>query len=74
MKICKQLLESGKPIIEVKNHLQATLNQLEGIELEYFEIVDKTNLEAIETYIPNQSAMCIAAFLGKTRLIDNMLI
>lgn len=72
--LCKLLLEEGKPVIEVKDQLQNALNQIDGIELEYFEIVDRTSLEAIETYIPNQSAMCIAAFLGKTRLIDNLLI
>lgn len=74
MKDCRQLLEEGKPVNEVKNYLQNALKQINGIELEYFEIVDRTSLESIETYIPNKSAMCIAAFLGKTRLIDNILI
>jgi pantoate--beta-alanine ligase len=74
MRASQKLLEDGMSINEVKNHLQTTLIQINGIKLEYFEIVDRTSLESIETYLPHQSAMCIAAFLGKTRLIDNMLI
>lgn len=74
MQICHQYLHEGKSVEMVKDFMQNALKQIEGIELEYFEVVDRLNLESIETYQPNQSAMCIAAFLGKTRLIDNMLI
>jgi pantoate--beta-alanine ligase len=74
MMLCRQLLKEGQSVAMVKYFMQKALNQIDGIELEYFEVVDRTNLESIETYQQNQSAMCIAAFLGKTRLIDNMLI
>ena len=74
MVLCRQFLQAGQSVALVKDFMQNALNQIDGIELEYFEIVDRTNLESIKTYQQNQSAMCIAAFLGKTRLIDNMLI
>ncbi|MES2796343.1 MAG: pantoate--beta-alanine ligase [Bacteroidota bacterium] len=74
MLLCHQLLIEGVAIDEVKILMQNALNQIDGIELEYFEIVDRTNLESIDVYKENQSAICIAAFLGKTRLIDNLLI
>lgn len=67
-------LKSGDSPKEVNLFIQNAINQIDGIELEYFEIVDRLSLETIERYIPEQSAMCIAAFLGKTRLIDNILI
>lgn len=74
MQIAKQSLAEGMSVEIVKKNLEAALKQIDGIELEYFEIVDRLNLESIEIYKPNESAMCIAAFLGKTRLIDNLLI
>jgi pantoate--beta-alanine ligase len=74
MWLCSQFLQEGQPVEMVKDFMQNALKQIDGIELEYFEVVDRTNLESIENYKRNQSAMCIAAFLGKTRLIDNMLI
>ncbi len=67
-------LKNGESTVNATIFMQEALKQIDGIELEYFEIVDRLTLETISTYLPNHSAMCIAAFLGKTRLIDNMLI
>ncbi len=67
-------LKAGESPKDVNLYVKNAINQIDGIELEYFEIVDRLSLETIETYIPEKSAMCIAAFLGKTRLIDNILI
>jgi pantoate--beta-alanine ligase len=74
MTICHQKLLNGEPISSVKSYLEKALGNIEGIELEYFEVVDRTSLESIDLFIESKSAMCIAAFLGKTRLIDNFLI
>ena len=74
MQICFDFLKRGKSINDVKLFMNSELAKIEGFELEYFEIVDRTSLESILNYLPGKSAMCIAAFLGKTRLIDNILI
>lgn len=74
MLLVKELLQNGEPVNKAKLFLETALYQVDGIELEYFEVVDRTSLESIDAYQPNQSALCIAAFLGKTRLIDNLLI
>jgi pantoate--beta-alanine ligase len=44
-------------------------------KLEYFEIANGISLESLNTYEANTpTALCIAAFLGDVRLIDNILI
>ncbi len=43
------------------------------VRLDYLEIVDPDTLEAIET-ISSQALIAIAAFIGTTRLIDNLLL
>jgi pantoate--beta-alanine ligase len=74
MQRCEAYLKEGKTVKEVRHNLKTELDKIDGIELEYFEIVNRLSLESIDKYEPAQSAMCIAAFLGKTRLIDNLLI
>jgi pantoate--beta-alanine ligase len=69
----KSLLRNGMPIIEAKAVLEKNLAQLQGIDLEYFEVVNRDTLTSIENYQEGLTALCIAAFLGKTRLIDNLL-
>jgi pantoate--beta-alanine ligase len=44
-----------------------------GVRLEYFEIVDPDSLEAV-TQISRPALVAVAAFAGKTRLIDNLLL
>ncbi|MDZ7606350.1 MAG: pantoate--beta-alanine ligase [Cyclobacteriaceae bacterium] len=44
-----------------------------GIKLEYFEIVDSSTLQNIESINSvSEVSLCIAAHVGKARLIDNM--
>jgi pantoate--beta-alanine ligase len=44
-----------------------------GVRLDYFEIVDPDSLEA-ETTISNRALIAVAAFIGNTRLIDNIIV
>ena len=44
------------------------------LELEYLDIVDRTNLSSLKDEWSEQSVCCIAAFCGDVRLIDNMLL
>ena len=67
----KQLLDR-KPVSEVllfgRNYLKSFLY----FELEYFEIVNAFSLQNIDKIQPiTQNAICVAAYLGKIRLIDN---
>jgi len=43
-------------------------------ELQYLELVDTLSLEPVGREVTRTSAMCVAALVGKTRLIDNVLL
>ncbi|MEA5403740.1 pantoate--beta-alanine ligase [Arcicella sp. DC2W] len=58
----------------VKQFVKEYFDVIEDIELEYFEISDFETLLPIEELSVGKTALCIAAFMGKTRLIDNIII
>jgi pantoate--beta-alanine ligase len=58
-----RLIESGKVV----------MGQQSDVRLDYLEIVNPETLEPLEK-IENAALVAVAAFLGKTRLIDNVLL
>ncbi|PWK24406.1 pantoate--beta-alanine ligase [Arcicella aurantiaca] len=68
------LLRNKKSGEEAKTLVSEYLSKVEGIDLEYFEISDFETLQPINELLEGQTALCIAAFMGKTRLIDNVII
>ncbi len=66
-----------KTISQIKEEVTSFLENVEGIKLEYFEIVAQNTLISLDN-LDNFSektgiALCIAAFLGEIRLIDNVI-
>jgi pantoate ligase/cytidylate kinase len=47
--------------------------QEKSVRLDYFEIVDPDNLDPVEN-IAKGALVAVAAFVGPTRLIDNILL
>ena len=47
------------------------LNRVDYLEVEYFDIVDATTLQSIDSWTSN-AVGCIAVFCGEVRLIDNI--
>jgi len=43
-------------------------------ELQYLELVDTQSLETLGAVVTRTAAMCVAAIVGQTRLIDNVLL
>ncbi|MFN8354769.1 MAG: pantoate--beta-alanine ligase [Spirosomataceae bacterium] len=69
------LLQNNTPITDVKAFVTKTLETDPIIQLEYFEISETTTLTPVSERSHDASlALCIAAFLGKTRLIDNLIL
>lgn len=68
------LLRNKKSGEEAKQFVTEYLSKIEGIDLEYFEISDFETLQPINQLLEGKTALCIAAFMGKTRLIDNVII
>lgn len=71
--IAKRKLIDGESVISVRNHIQNHFNKESIIELEYFEIVNTSDLRNVtEIHHNNKVTLCIAGYLGKVRLIDNI--
>ncbi len=57
----------------IKNKVAQTINATEGLEVEYFEIVDGYTLQRVDNWHEsNYIVGCIAVFAGEIRLIDNV--
>ena len=69
-----ELLRQNKSSEEVKTFVRQYFKALPIFELEYFEISDFETLQPIDELQKGKTALCIAAFMGKTRLIDNVIL
>ncbi|MBB3837448.1 pantoate--beta-alanine ligase [Runella defluvii] len=69
----KASLLGGRSPADVKAWMDAHFAQEPAFRLEYFEIVNAFSLQDVTELQPEgQTALCIAAHLGKVRLIDNI--
>lgn len=62
-------------VLETHNHVVAQLNEIPGLEVEYFQIVDDTTLQDIHSWGDAQGIVgCITVYCGArpVRLIDNI--
>ena len=73
-----QKKDNTRTTLEIKVEILSFLENIEGIKVEYFEIVAQNTLISLDdtaTFSEKTSiALCIAAFLGEVRLIDNLLL
>ncbi|GMH02527.1 hypothetical protein Nepgr_004366 [Nepenthes gracilis] len=67
----KSAAEKGKIICKELRSLVIEAIQESGGRVDYAEIVDQESLEAMEE-IKRPAVFCVAAWFGKTRLIDNV--
>jgi pantoate--beta-alanine ligase len=60
-------------LAETKAFVEDAINKTEGLQLEYYQIVDGNTLQEIDEWSDsNYIVGCIALFCGKIRLIDNI--
>jgi len=59
---------------ELKNELSKKLSSVDGLKLEYIEVVDMITLNDIIDHKNGSAIVCIAVFVGNVRLIDNMIL
>lgn len=57
-------------VAEVEKRVIETINAVDGLEVEYYEIVDKTSLQPTTTF--HNAIGCITVYCGPVRLIDNI--
>jgi len=60
-------------LAETKQWVEQAIASTEGLELEYYEIVDGTTLQAVDSWEETDYIVgCITVYCGKVRLIDNI--
>lgn len=75
LKEAGKLLTDGSAISETRQYVNDQFESLPPFQLEYFEIADAESLQPLEEYSPSRgTVLCIAAYLGSIRLIDNILL
>lgn len=57
-------------VADVQQRVIDTINAIDGLEVEYYEIVDKTTLQP--TTIFQNAIGCVTVYCGPVRLIDNI--
>jgi pantoate--beta-alanine ligase len=68
-----EMLTGGHNTVQTKNAVKALFESNPAFTLEYVEVVNADTLQqADELLAPGQTAICLAAHLGKVRLIDNL--
>lgn len=62
--------EAGATVASVQQRVINTVNAVNGLEVEYYEIVDQTTLLPTDTF--HHAIGCITVYCGPVRLIDNI--
>ena len=62
--------EPGATVENVQQRVIDTINAIEGLEVEYYEIVDQTTLLPTSTF--DHAIGCVTVYCGPVRLIDNI--
>ena len=62
--------EPGATVAAVQQRVVDTINAIDGLEVEYYEIVDQTTLLPTETF--DHAIGCVTVYCGPVRLIDNI--
>jgi pantoate--beta-alanine ligase len=66
-------LRGEKSVRQITDWVNGEFRKVPALTLEYFEIVDAGTLLPVEKWKDSDRAIgCLAAFLGKVRLIDNI--
>ena len=70
-----ELMKNKSEFTNVKKTVQEMFDYAPGVRLEYFELADSINLMPIANVEESHKPiLCIAAYVGEVRLIDNMLL
>jgi len=69
----KNMLQEGKSLNEIKDTAIANICKHKDFKIEYFEIVDLKTLQSLSEMQKEPMAICVAAYLGQVRLIDNII-
>ncbi len=69
--LARQSFADGVGVQDILNALRSDLESLDGVKVDYAEILDAENLQTLSAE-SKTALLAIAAFFGKVRLIDNI--
>jgi len=73
LRLAQEMLKNGGKIKEVRDVILKNFQKDNSVKLEYFEIVDSETLRNIDSLNDcDNASLCIAGYVGKVRLIDNI--
>lgn len=73
LSLARELMTEGHSPAQVKAAITQLLAHKPEFRLEYVDVVNADTLQPVaEQQAPGQTAICLAAYLGKVRLIDNV--
>lgn len=61
---------SGASVAQVQQRVLDTINAIDGLEVEYYSIVDKDTLQPAKSF--DNAIGCVTVYCGAVRLIDNI--
>ncbi|MBO7247759.1 MAG: pantoate--beta-alanine ligase [Bacteroidaceae bacterium] len=68
-----RIFASSNSLIDTKQFVINSINEIDGLEVEYYEIVDGNTLQPIENWEDSEYIVgCITVHCGRVRLIDNI--
>ncbi len=68
-----QVFAKTHTLAETKNFVEEGINAIDGLRLEYYEVVDDRTLQTVPTWDDAEGIVgCITVFCGEVRLIDNI--
>ena len=75
MDTAREMAIKKESVIDIKQFAEKLFSQHQNVSLEYFEIVDRTDLTTVDRLEGNQTLIiCVAGWMGDVRLIDNIFI
>ena len=57
-------------VFTVQQRVVDAINTIDGLTVEYYDIVDKTTLQPTDTF--TNAVGCVTVYCGSVRLIDNI--
>jgi len=75
LKCAKSLIKAGSSVSDVISEMEKIVKKERHAKIDYIEIVDPLTLEEVKTIKPGKRVLvALAVWIGKTRLIDNILV
>ncbi len=63
------------PVNDIRRHVDKQFRKTKNMKLEYFDIVDMYTLKSLNSWAESNTVIaCIAVWVGKVRLIDNIIL